>query len=207
MDKKELVLKIVGAVREEAAKIENSKNGAIRVLLYPMVKEADDWLGGFGAFARRYNPFAGSSIGENDTPDYELCYGITPGGRRVQEYIDKKTRKKLTRDTYALSALKIAYCSRVEDLEKGLSSSVELEDPNLSPENGYMNLPGAVLFIVRKGDPDATHPEIRKGYPWLYIYVCVCVTDEDEDRKCAMASLDVVKEFFPQGFNIEHEDK
>lgn len=200
----ELLKKIRDAVRAAAAKVDGFKNGSIRVLMYPMVKEADDWLGGLGDFGRKTNPFAGISMGYNDIPDYEWCFSITPGGSRVAIWPKEGTDDEVVeQDTYAFSAMKIAYCSRVEDREKGLSSSVKLDEPYLSEENGFARYPGAICVIVKKEQPYALIPAVKEGIPWLYIYVSVSGAESEDDEKCASAAITVIEEFFGDGYNFE----
>ncbi len=190
----ELVVSIRDTVREEAKKVPKfveSGNGAIRILAYPLNKDADKWLGGFGEFNRRFNPNAGVGIGYNDIPDYELTFAITPGGSRVIKGVWDGVEQ--TVDCYAFSALKIAHCSRAQDDEAGLCSGLTLKDAEyLTPDNGYGPYRGAICFEIKQGLKD-----------YLLLYVCVSGADSADDEKCAAAAIPVIEEFFlKEGFRI-----
>ncbi len=186
---KELVLRIVNSIREKAQSVpvfKESGNGAIRICAYPLCKEADDWFGGFGHF-----PDDNSSEGQRtpvDIPDYEHTFAIAPGGSRVIKGTWDGVEQ--TVDCYAYSALKIAHCSRAQDLGLGLISGLDLQDPNLLEENGYASHKGAIAFEISV----CHHPESLKDF--CGIYVCVSGAKSDEDLMCAAAAIDIVKEFF-----------
>lgn len=190
-----LVIDIRDAVREKAKnvpKFVESGNGAIRILAYPLNKDADKWLGGFGEFNRRFNPNAGVGIGYNDIPDYELTFAITPGGSRVIKGVWDGVEQ--TVDCYAFSALKIAHCSRAQDEGAGLCSGLKLEAENLTPDNGYGPYRGAICIEI-------TQNQGLKDY--CLIYVCVSGADSADDEKCAAAAIPVVEKFFlGEGFEI-----
>ena len=77
-----LVVQIRDAVREKAQEIpifKETGNGAIRILIRPLCREADRWIG---------NPYFGglSDFGNPEKPDiveYEHTFAITAGGSRL----------------------------------------------------------------------------------------------------------------------------
>lgn len=185
---KELVFAIRDAVREKAKEVpvfKETGNGAIRILFYPMTKAADNWLGGFGEFNRKFNPNAGSGVGYNDIPDYEYTFAISPGGSRVITGVWDGVEQMV--DTYAFSTLKIAHCSRAQDEGAGLCSGLELKAENLTPDNGYGPYRGAICVEVKNGLAD-----------YCLVYVCVSGATSKEDEECAFASIDVIRDFFKE---------
>lgn len=184
----ELVRRIRFAVREKAQEIpkfRNEGNGAIRILAYPCCKEADVWLGGLSVFGRELNPFTGTTRGSNDIVDYEHTFAITAGGSRVMTGVWDGVEQRV--DCYAYSALKIAHCSRAQDLGAGLISGIDLNDPYLTEDNGYSSHLGALCVEVMRGHTPSD---------FCGIYVCVSGADSKDDLKCAFAAVDVIKEFF-----------
>ena len=184
---KELEREIVKAIREKAQGIPVFKdpgNGAIRILAYPLCPKADQWLGGKGLISEDEN---GGAI-LVDTPDYETTFAITPGGSRVIKSFWGNAWHLV--DCYAFSAMKIAHCSRADDLGMGLESGLNLGDPNLNEECGYGPYPGAICVgIYEKIDnEDPTD--------FCLIYVCVSGAEGHEDNACAVAAIDVIKKFF-----------
>ncbi|MBQ3296887.1 hypothetical protein IJH01_02035 [Candidatus Saccharibacteria bacterium] len=190
-----LIKEIRDAVREKAQEIpkfKESGNGAIRILAYPLCREADEWLGGLSAFGS--NP-----ADKNDIVDYEYTFAITPGGRRVITGKWDDDTELQTVDCYAYSALKIAHCSRVQDEGAGLSSGIDLKIPHLTEDYGYADHPGAVCMEIyrRKADPlmDTTEPDGNLEQ-FCLIYVCVSGADSLDDEKCALSSVRTVCNFF-----------
>ena len=179
---KNLVFKIRDVIREKAKGVERFKegNGAIRILLYPLCAEADRSLGGMSTFSDMVK----------DIVDYEFTYASAPGGSRVIEGIWDGYKQKV--DCYAFSALKIAHCSRVQDLGLGLRSGIDIGIPDAKEDNGYGPYPGAVCFEIYKC-----------GNPYTYIFVCVSGADSKDDLKCALSAVDVVKEYFAHDANFE----
>ena len=186
---RELVLKIVKAVREKAQEVpvfKESGNGAIRICAYPLCKEADDWFGGYGHFPEENSSEAQRT--PTDIPDYEHTFAITPGGSRVIKGTWDGVEQ--TVDCYAYSALKIAPCSHAQDLGFGQISGLDLKDPNLVEENGYACHKGAIVFEITV----CHHPGPLKDF--CGIYVCVSGASSEEDLMCAVTAIEVIKEFF-----------
>lgn len=194
----ELVKEIRDVVREKAQEIpkfRESGNGAIRILAYPLCREADEWLGGLSTFGS-------DPASKDDIVDYEYTFAITSGGRRVITGKWDDDTELQTVDCYAYSALKIAYCSRVQDEGAGLSSGVDLKIPHLTEDYGYAAHPGAICaeILQRKGDlaiDDSSEPSTPvERDPFCLIYVCVSGADSEDDEKCAMSSIGTICEFF-----------
>ncbi len=182
----ELVVKIRDAIRKKAQdvpKFKESGNGAIRILAYPLNKEADFWLGGLGYF----------DSGFKDIPDYEVTFAITPGGSRVIEGVWDGEKQKV--DCYAYSALKIAHCSRAQDLGKGLVSGLDLGESYLEEDNGYSAHPGAICVEINHLSASGNRED------FCGIYVCVSGADSADDEICAFEAINVIKDFF------ENEDE
>lgn len=206
-DKKELLLRIRDAVRQEATKIDGFKNGAIRMTLQPIAEEADLWIDGIGDFEQFFNPITRTNEGYNDIPRYETCIPITPGGSFVIRWKDEETGEEMDVDTYAFSALKIAYLSRVVEKGKGMASSTMLDEPNLTEDNGFGKYPGALCVKVNRECAIPVSVRNRsyvENIPYLYVFVCVSGAKSEEDEQCAKASIDVIKEFFGEKFSFEY---
>ncbi|MBO7560910.1 hypothetical protein J6T21_02660 [Candidatus Saccharibacteria bacterium] len=179
---KNLVLKIRDAIREKAKEVEKFKkgNGAIRILFYPLCTEADQPLGGMSSY----------SDNTNDIVDYEYTFAIAPGGSRKITGVWDGLEQMV--DCYAFSALKIAHCSRVQDLGLGLRSGIDIGIPDAKEDNGYGPYPGAICFEVKKNDR-----------PYLYLFVCVSGADSEDDLKCALVATNVVSEYFSHDANFK----
>ena len=185
-----IACKIRDVVRDKAQEIpkfrEGSGGGAIRILAYPACREADDWFGGLGDFSK--TPY--------DIPDYEVTFAIKTGGSRVTTGVWDGVEQRV--DCYGYSALKIAHCSLAQDLGVGLLSGLNLHKPHLTEDNGYGPYLGALCVEVNWTNGD----NIIK--PFCGIYVCVSGADSADDLRCAIAAIEVIKEFFTDkdGFTI-----
>ncbi len=179
---KNLVLQIRDTIREAAKTVPRFAlgNGAIRILFYPLCPEADQPLGGMSTY----------SDSVNDIADYEYTFAIAPGCSRVITGVWDGVEQKV--DCYAFSALKIAHCSRVQDLGLGLRSGIDIGIPDAKEDNGYGPYPGAICFEIYKC-----------GNPYTFIFVCVSGADSKDDLKCALSAVDVVKEYFAHDANFE----
>ena len=204
----ELVRSIRDVVRKKAQEIpvfKESGNGAIRILAYPLCKEADDWLGGLSEFRPSHQSFdsflaKGWDDRPDDIVDYEHTFAITSGGSRVITYNSSEDGgREVKCDCYAFSAMKIAHCSRAQDLGLYLSSGMDLDDPDCVEENGYGPYKGAmcaeVNTIIETNSADEKNPE-TKLLPFCGIYVCVSGADEKSDELCAFRGIEAIEEFF-----------
>lgn len=171
---------------QEIPKFRIERNGAIRILTYPLCKEADDWLGGLSNF----------SAAKPDIVDYEHTFAITPGGSRVIEIVENGIKKKV--DCYAYSALKIAHCSLAQDMQVGLTSGLRLDASNPTEEYGYAPHRGALCVEVKKANgslySDGSH--FGRNTDFCMIYVCVSGAEQKEDHSCAAAAIPVIEKFF-----------
>ena len=186
-----LVTAIVQAVRKKAQEIPKfriERNGAIRILAYPLCKEADDWLGGLSNF----------SAAKPDIVDYEHTFAITQGGSRVIKTVENGIKKKV--DCYAYSALKIAHCSLAQDMQVGLTSGLKLSVSNLTEEYGYAPYRGALCVEVKKsnGPPHSYDPRFCQNTDYCMIYVCVSGAEQIEDQSCATVAVPVIEKFFTE---------
>lgn len=175
-----LQIRIRNAVRQKAKdvpKFAEEGNGAIRILAYPLCETADNWFGGLGNFRKKIP----------DIPDYEVTFAITSGGSRVIRGVWDGREQKC--DCYAYSAMKIAHCSRAQDVGVGLVSGLKLNDPDLTYDNGYGAHLGALCAEV-------SVTSFGKTKDFCGIYVCVSGADSKDDLECAFAALDVIKNFF-----------
>lgn len=198
----ELVRGVRDAVRNKAqgiSEFRDNGNGAIRIMAYPRCREADDWLGGLSSFVNdpsQYSDFLdmeGEPLG-GDIVDYEHTFSITPGGSRVAIKVQDDIAQ--TVDCYAYSALKIAHCSRAQDLGAGLLSGLDLAAPSFTEAHGYGPYRGALCVEV--GKLRSTHVVFHKTFnsPFCDIYVSVSGADPQSDLECAFAAVDVIKDFF-----------
>lgn len=186
----ELVANIRDAVREKAQEIELFKttgNGCIRILAFPLCKDADNWLGGMSDF----------DLDKPDVADYEYSFAITSRGSRVITGVWDGVKQDC--DCYAFSALKIAHCARAVGKGAGMISGLDLGDPNLTTDNGYGPHRGAVCVKVRRCDYSANKQRtiIKKtSTDWCEFYVCVSGADSEDDLVCASVAIGVIEDFF-----------
>lgn len=174
------------AKAQEIPKFRIERNGAIRILAYPLCKEADDWLGGLSNF----------SAGKPDIVDYEHTFAITPSGSRVIENVENGIKKRV--DCYAYSAMKIAHCSLAQDMQVGLTSGLRLGASSLTEEYGYAPYRGALCIEVRKGSglSRSDGSRFRRNADYCMIYICVSGAEQKEDQSCAEVAIPVVEKFF-----------
>lgn len=201
---RELQKQIRDTVREAAQNIKcfrETGNGAIRITAYPCCKEADEWFGGLGEFRPAHQSvdaavLVGWDNRPDDIPDYEVVFSITSGGSPVINY-DGEDDKKHKCNCYAFSAMKIAHCSLAQHMGAGLSSGVDLNDPDAVEENGYGPYKGApcatVCTIIEN---DSADKESTKALPFCGIYVCVSGASPEQDEKCAAAGIRAIEKFF-----------
>ena len=158
-----------------------SKNGAIRILIYPCTSSADYWLGGLSDI--RVVDDSDAQSRHNDIADYEWTFPVVKGRSRVI-LADGKFL-----DGYAYSAAKIADCSAAQDMGVGLQSGLDFGSDDtryeLTPEYGFAHYRGAICVEVK-----------RDGEDYCGIYVCVSGATEKEDEKIAMKAIPVIKKFF-----------
>ena len=111
----ELERQIVMEVRIRALRVKRfmeTKQGCIRISAYPECQEAHEWLGGTGDF----DP--------DDVCDFEHVYPILPGGSRTAKFENPDGTVEIV-DTYAVTAMKIAQLSSVQDAGNLLSVTGE----------------------------------------------------------------------------------
>lgn len=171
--------KVVRAVAAGIERFRTSKQGCIRICAYPLCSEADEYFGGLSTF----------SEDGNDIADYEYTLAIAPGGSREAEFMEDDG--KISVDTYGVTAMKIADCSRAQDLGlvplSGLSyPERQMEDP----ECGYGKWLGALCVEVSKRDVNG------KWSNYCGIYVSVSGADEKADLICARAGADMIARAF-----------
>lgn len=189
-----LVAQVRDAVREKAQEVpvfKETGNGAIRILAYPLCKEADEWLGGLSDFSDPENP---------DIVDYEHTFAISAGGSRVITGVYDGVEQ--TVDCYAFSALKIAHCSHAQDLGAGLISGLDLNNPYLTEDNGYGPHKGALCVEVQRLDEYDDTDEIAYYYDYCGIYICVSGADSESDLECAKAGVNDINDFFCSYSNV-----
>ena len=179
----ELRKQIVTAVRKEARKVPRfveTKEGCIRITAYPECLEAHEWLGGSGKFSK------------HDIQDIESTYPILPGGTRVARFVNDDGTVDIV-DTYAVTAMKIAQLSYVQDKGELLSGG---KHEGLELENGFACWKGAIcceITVCQKIDGRFTET------PFCCIYVAVSGATEDEDLRVAMAATKVIEDCFSFG--------
>ena len=169
-------------VRMKAIKLprfRETRQGCIRVSVCPKCEEADNWLGG-----------TSDRLG-GDFMTYEYTVPIISGGSYVAEF--KENGKIVKVDTYSVTAMKIADCSRAQSLNVGLFSGLPYDGrQDYDTENGYAEWLGAVCFRVRKRD----EWDDDKLSDFCDIYVCVSGAEQEEDLQCAMCVAPEVSGFF-----------
>ncbi len=175
------------AVRRKAVetpRFAEKKQGCIRITSYPQCQEAYAWMGGVGKF----DP--------NDIPDVEDVYVILPGGTRIARFENSDGTEDVV-DTYAITAMKIARLSYVNDL---IISDVPIDD-GLSTENGFAPWRGALCCaIVKKYDAERNRNFESDGDvpPFCLVYISVSGASQDEDLACAKNAIGAIKEFFSE---------
>lgn len=175
----ELVKQIVSAVQAAAAevpKFADSHNGCIEVLMIPLNKEVDDWLGGASICD------AGGRIIEAN--EYGFTRKIHPQGTHTIEVTCKDGHVEPV-NCFGYVHLKIAYAARkraltaagrAEELKKDAESGLYVEENGYSMDKGIV---GLTVFI--------------RGRDWkeslLRIWVGVSGASEEEDYACAMVGV------------------
>lgn len=179
----ELEKQIVKEVRIRALRVKRfmeTKQGCIRISAYPECQEAHEWLGGTGDF----DP--------DDVCDFEHVYPILPGGSRTAKFENPDGTVEIV-DTYAVTAMKIAQLSSVQDAGNLLSGG-EIE--GLVPENGFGHWRGALCCEITLWKfIDGAEVET----PYCGIYVSVSGASEEEDQFVAMAAPKLVEDCFSDG--------
>lgn len=173
---------VLKAVREKTKGVpvfKETENGTIRISIVPFNKKASEWLDD----CTDYMFFPRS--GPNDTQISEFVYKIDRGGSHVINTKDGPV------DTYAFSAMKVAYCR--EKMKRYDHKSMKSDRTakmasryGYVEENGYGGYKGCVCHLVEYYDHGV-------WLTWAEIYVCVSGASAEEDEACAMASRAVVK--------------
>lgn len=81
----------------------------------------------------------------------------------------------------------------------GRRSGIDLKIPHLTEDYGYANHPGALCIKINTRmasikSRNTGGADIES--PFCLLYVCVSGADSKDDQKCALASIEVVREFF-----------
>ena len=148
--------------------------GCIRICACPLCEDADQWLGGLGDFSR--DVFHGNW--RSDIVDYEHTFSIVECGSRVIKNHDYQFY-----DTYSITAMKVATCSRLQE-EHNLNYSKPAEQW-IEKEFGYAPYYGAYCVEIKKD---------KKS--WLLIYVSISGGTQADDLKTAKAAIPVIRKFF-----------
>jgi hypothetical protein len=176
----ELERRIVMAVRERAKQVPrfaDKKEGCIRITAYPECEEAHEWLGCNGIF----NP--------DDIQDVERTYPILPGGTRVARFENDDGTVDIV-DTYAITAMKIAQLSYVQDRGELLSGG---KIDGLELENGFACWKGAICCEITLWK-NINGQKVETSY--CSIYVAVSGASEEEDLRTAMAAPKLIEDCF-----------
>lgn len=166
-----LLKSIRDTVRKKAQEIPDFKNGCIRVTFRPCCAEADEWLGGI------------SDWEQQDVTEYEHVFTITPRGSHTIVVNNGLGPEKV--NCYSYSALKVAHCSLARKRIGVLISGVDLNDHDLTEDNGWANEYGAICIEVSKNNCD-----------YCRIYVSVSGADSFDDLRCAEAAIEAVNGYF-----------
>lgn len=182
-----LLKSIRDTVRKKAREIPDFRYGCIRVTFRPCCAEADEWLGGI------------SDWEQQDIAEYEHVFTITPGVGYTIVVNNGLGPEKV--NCYSYSALKVAHCSLARRRIGALISGVNLDDHDLTEDNGWANEHGAICIEVSKNNCD-----------YCRIYVSVSSADSFNDLRCAEAAVEAVNGYFsvdqysiraPRPFNEE----
>ena len=183
-----LIKAILEPVRIKAKEIpvfRRTKNGAVRICIYPLCAEADKWLGGLSNFGDL----------TRDIVDYEVVYAILPGGSRVINVFEHG--RNMTVDCYSYSALKVADCSLAHSLGIGMRSGLNFIRKGRTEKYGYAAHRGALCVVVKKVKYDTVDGEPSVEYDdYCIVYVCVSGAKSDEDYACALEAISPIKDFF-----------
>ncbi len=183
-----LVRQIKEAVRAKALEIPRfaeKKEGCIRITSCPECQGAFEWMGCNGEYEY------------SDMPDIEDAYVILPGGTRVARFENPDGSVDIV-DTYAVTAMKIAQLSYIQDSKHALLSGGEVD--GLSAENGFAPWRGALCCEIYSDYRNPNGGNCRgNGAPsFCLIYVSVSGASEDEDLACAGAAIKVIQDFFTE---------
>lgn len=175
---------IKDAVRGAAMKVarfDKTKEGCLLVASLAMCEYAYSWLGASGPFV----PGDATLVA-----DY---YKILPGGTFEANYEDESTPV----NTASVAMGKVAQLMRLRAMGMGLLSVYDPElTLGLKPESGYANWRGALCCEVYCAD----------GSLFALIFVSVSGASQDEDLACAAAAIDVIRNFFPEDFEVKAPD-
>ncbi len=173
---------IIDAARMKAQGIERfrtSKQGCVRVCAYAKCDEAKAWFGGLGSFKN----------GVSDIADIEFAMPIVAGGSTIAVFVEDG--KEIHVNTYAVTAMKIADCSRAQHLDlpalSGLSYDARQDNDT---ECGYGKWAGALCVRVNKRNNEGVWSE------FCGIYISVSGADEYDDLRVAKYATYVIKDFF-----------
>ena len=184
----DLVRQIKEAVRAKALEIPRfaeKKEGCIRITSCPECQGAFEWMGCNGEYEY------------SDMPDIEDAYVILPGGTRVARFENPDGSVEII-DTYAMTAMKIAQLSYIQDSKHALLSGGEVK--GLSAENGFAPWRGALCCEIYSDyrNPNGGNCRGNGAPPFCLIYVSVSGASEDEDLACAGAAIKVIQDFFTE---------
>lgn len=182
----ELVRRMREAIRTKALEIPRfaeKKEGCIRITSCPQCQGAYEWMGCNG----EYN--------YSDMPDVEDTYVILPGGSRVARF-EKTDGSVDIVDTYAMTAMKIAQLSFIQDSKCVLLSGGKVN--GLTAENGFAPWRGALCCEIYSDhrNPNGCNGRGSGAPPFCLIYVSVSGASEEEDLICAAAAVEEIQNFF-----------
>ena len=201
-----LVQSLKVAIRDTATTIPNfseKEHGAVRLLACPFSPIAHEWLGCSGEF----DP--------DDIPDIEDSFAILPKSNRIAIFHEDKV---IVIDTYSMTAMKISWLSRTQELtepievdikeliyvlqnlgfmsfaKEDILSSIKTMEQLISILKDVLELQGENGFASWRG---AVCCKVAyDGEPFAYFYASVSGAEQDEDLACAMSAVEVVKTFF-----------
>lgn len=169
-----LTLKAGQAAASEIPIFWETKNGAIVMMMNPLCREADIWLGALGEY----------DITPANVIEHSWCDTVAPGGSHTIQWCDPDDGHIEPVNCLACANAKIAYLSRLVKL--GGISRDEDKDAHLYLEaNGFSRHRGAVCTTVKFTEHTRSGLQLR---PILRTYIAFSGATEDEDLTCTLAT-------------------
>lgn len=170
-----LTLKAGQTAASEIPIFRETKNGAIVMMMNPLCREADIWLGALGKY----------DITPANVVEHSWCTTVAPGGSHTIQWQDPNDGHIEPINCLACANAKIAYLSRLVKL--GGISRDEDKDAHLYLEaNGFSRYRGAVCTTIKLRE--TTQSGGLQSRPILRTYIVFSGADEDEDLACARAT-------------------
>lgn len=187
---KDLIDRIVYEIREEAAPISgfSSGNGCIEVLIVPLCKEADDWLGGMSDFDSAGRP--------TDLTEYGFTHKISENGTHTITCVGADGHSEPV-NCFGYVHAKIAYAARRYKMTcSGKESELDHDADSgyYVEKNGYSMHCGVVCVTISL--TEETEKELMR------VWIGVSGADELEDEQCAEMGAFGLESYFDESSGL-----